>query len=1394
MIDHRQHIIAHCNWNTTFDSKELGVQLQNKVSYWSHHHLSRELSSLFNTICPEGQTLKINTLEVDLGCISYDNFEEELTLKLKAELHQKLQDIIMYPHMHAQYLEVVHDDISYIESLKYFLLKGVLPWNYKALAKSIHTLFDEQTLHNRSILMDMIIAIGKHHYVRKRIAWQFKERHIKTIIESIEPSNHQQIFSFSDELTKIQKQETVVKTSLQDFKKNLWFWILNYLFVERGTMFNKMSFVKSNIKQMANHFNVEYYALFELIEEAIYKVHGKTAIKNDFIHILIALSKEQNQYHKTPVTQKQTDNSWALLKAFFLNPLSRKATQHHTLRINDLIQYFIKTDLSRFRKLLISPEIKPDNWVYILEELEITTKKAIAHVIAPQNATRIIDQIQFIHVLIAKQTFRIKEEKLWSLGLQYLRESHSEVYAEETFVKQVVRSIYTSHALSKMQVLDILLQTEILQDAKKINAIPVYNAIKKMHREEIKQIDTFFSKEQFVIALRRLKNIINNHDSHQHIIEELQSIILRWIDHRATETWNILLGLPDKEQLLSSMPVLVNEYKIQAFLEKTNPKYASVLKDFQDSIELAMGQSVSTTETLKAIKSCMTMIAFEIIFSSKNLTVEQFVIQIVKQLRVRDGVGTVSNFAKAISEIISILQQRVKNSSLQKLLREEQEIYIQDIDPLEHIEQLMKQSKSQQVYVGKLLKVLRLNTIITTVAFTKIKTTVYDYLLPKNTTTLADYTKKYIALYAFEKDTHKQQKVTTVLEFLFWKCLADYSSYRGSVKQFEMLYEKAIKYRFSMAGTKGVKEEIETVKTVYKTLKLSEKGVCTYMERCFAASKETISIDNKEVTFKTLLFVNLEQNPEKVRTLLAAKTLAKRQREVFIKSIDFEQFVALISSDIQDQSIAQFYKATSALYRLLHELKPTHSFTGITHHFWEQLLMMFNGKKKFTIVLKELTIYTLDLLSKEQGISTSFLIKFSKDRHIEIPVVLKNTLMKENKAFENLLVTTEETTISQDIDYCITVGKMEALCLYIFNYRKIPSWFYTKKYQSARALLHDIAIHYPLQLLLILRRNTITEAQYVYLYKALNFNSFVDTLSKRYPKQQKQFETLKKLYVVLETVHLSGISAGMLPFLLFYKIMKAWKNANWELISDSMIWNELIWELCGERNLSKTSFFKAFDTVKIQMPIALQITYQQLQTTRKIAQPSPIQETIIKEQTMSTQDELSSILDQGVTIHNAGLVMMNTYFTMLMERLGLVSNTAFNSREAQEDAVHYLQYIVTGLTETEESFLVLNKLLCGIPIETPVKDGIDISQEHKTLIEGLIEAVIGYWPAIGDTSIEGFRGNWLVRDGILREEEDRWTLTVEKKAYDILMLKSPFSFSIIKLPWMTKPLHVSWSF
>ena len=173
---------------------------------------------------------------------------------------------------------------------------------------------------------------------------------------------------------------------------------------------------------------------------------------------------------------------------------------------------------------------------------------------------------------------------------------------------------------------------------------------------------------------------------------------------------------------------------------------------------------------------------------------------------------------------------------------------------------------------------------------------------------------------------------------------------------------------------------------------------------------------------------------------------------------------------------------------------------------------------------------------------------------------------------------------------------------------------------------------------------------------------------------------------------------------------------------------------------------------------------------------------------------LSSVIKGSIIIKNAGLVLMNSYIPILFDRLAVFKNNQFLNTATQLDAVHYLQYVVTGMSNTAESFMVLNKVLCGLAIQEPVQAGIIITNAQQQLIEGLINAVIAHWPAVGSSSISGFRGNWLVRDGLLTEQDEKWELTIEKRAYDILINKCPFSFSLIKYPWMNKPLHVNWNY
>ena len=60
---------------------------------------------------------------------------------------------------------------------------------------------------------------------------------------------------------------------------------------------------------------------------------------------------------------------------------------------------------------------------------------------------------------------------------------------------------------------------------------------------------------------------------------------------------------------------------------------------------------------------------------------------------------------------------------------------------------------------------------------------------------------------------------------------------------------------------------------------------------------------------------------------------------------------------------------------------------------------------------------------------------------------------------------------------------------------------------------------------------------------------------------------------------------------------------------------------------------------------------------------------------------------EGIAVANAGLVLINSYIAMLFERLEITKDGAFKDEECQQDAIHYLQYVVTGLSNTEEALL-----------------------------------------------------------------------------------------------------------
>jgi len=166
--------------------------------------------------------------------------------------------------------------------------------------------------------------------------------------------------------------------------------------------------------------------------------------------------------------------------------------------------------------------------------------------------------------------------------------------------------------------------------------------------------------------------------------------------------------------------------------------------------------------------------------------------------------------------------------------------------------------------------------------------------------------------------------------------------------------------------------------------------------------------------------------------------------------------------------------------------------------------------------------------------------------------------------------------------------------------------------------------------------------------------------------------------------------------------------------------------------------------------------------------------------------------DEPVYISNAGLIIVHPFLIRFFTLSGLVENKKFVDEHARHTATHLLHYLTTKTENPEEHALFLNKILCGIPPETPILKDIKISKAQKETAEGLLQGVIGNWTALKNSSADNLRGSFLIRNGRLLAEDQVWHLKVEEKAYDILINKLPWGIGMIKLPWMQKTLNTEW--
>ncbi|MCB0632244.1 MAG: contractile injection system tape measure protein [Saprospiraceae bacterium] len=168
------------------------------------------------------------------------------------------------------------------------------------------------------------------------------------------------------------------------------------------------------------------------------------------------------------------------------------------------------------------------------------------------------------------------------------------------------------------------------------------------------------------------------------------------------------------------------------------------------------------------------------------------------------------------------------------------------------------------------------------------------------------------------------------------------------------------------------------------------------------------------------------------------------------------------------------------------------------------------------------------------------------------------------------------------------------------------------------------------------------------------------------------------------------------------------------------------------------------------------------------------------------------MVGQEIYITNAGLVILNAYLSYYFDRCGLLGTDGFSSPEDAQRAALLLQYVYDPERAFGEEDLVLNKLLCGLPLEDILSTAFEVTEMEAEITAQMLEAIISHWELVKNSSPQGFRESWLWREGKLSRREKDWELLVEQRPFDVLLDYKPFSISPVQFSWMVQPIQVIW--
>lgn len=1391
-----------------FTSKSGAYDLQSRISSLVNGRLTSQMEDFLRSHIPEDFLYKFNTLTVDVGTVNIDNLEEELPEKFMEAFAAMLDEQIRRQKagIGNDNFQILPTEHSLADLIDYFLYTGHLPWwAIQNELFSPSSVLDEMLMKNPSRLREIIVSAGQHEHVRRRLVRQFTKAQVRGIIQILEPGEATYIFGFEDQVTVLKKEESVVQAEEKEFERAVSYFILTYLLVERGGAFNRKEFARSVLTQIAYHFNMQYLDLLQVFYSVINTLEEKGQMYESSLKLLIReLTAEA---HETPEWKKRI----SLVQ-------QKKAAPEETIRDIDIIRQYLISGTLPFTDRLKNGEIEsvrallfnlitnvPQTFQLMLSQLSWNRKAAdrLFELIGREGARH------YLKVLYGSRvdTF-VKIAATFSL---LHKTKHTWTVSEEVFENAVWHTVVSATFLSPVSLIDdkqlihfllkgisthLHVAAEVV--AQRIQAgIKVLFNVDQMQMHHLDLISEVLTDVQHkkVYPLPASQAELNKHqeitDSLFSTEAQMLSHLLRFIlQYKSLPWWGRAYSGQSPAMLFHQLyekslseAQLVFQYAgassqlRQRWLQSLGiESFLLILQSFDHS-DLALKSFKQQQELLEAV--AVTISSKSADTGKADIILADIIWQVLHKDRYR-SFSVTDVYIKAFGASVQLL------NVTPGLLLTEWHRWLNITDPAAEPFRTVTDALVH-IYPGREYGKIKRHVADSALSDEPMITLLSAVKLVQGIQELPDDASLYSIVN--KADGAMREKLAVFLlgvlkSYLLSGILPPLIAVSGSDEK-NVFFRQLLQIVYLINPLELVKVLSTEGLNSYRVLEIT--SLYQVSEGGYAKDIALLTLP----VYNKMKFVNRLQYPSAIRID------GKRAQEIFVEDITNAYAANVSSQPVSDRTvivyeILQYYLSWNRLPESLMVTITVSADIMIRHLIRylfaaDQKLVEQLFSVQTNVISAIISIYTIlgsgdtqedkkirKLISgyqpADQQIIPDAMVYENIQDGTDIPPLEIGKNQPDHTEIENAIRSGAiHNSLNQKREWVVYLSERGG-SLYSETIIALDDSFYSDFRQDHTYFENLIAVSFT---------DTLLRDRIIILFRYFNLQSVVQGIMFRnaeaYYQQLLKYisQALPDSVNVLMQLYRQESAQKKTTHTSLLPVLAGQLNILTDLEQAADSFNRFY----EDKDASVTSRDRKLEQQKIAESLEKEL--------RAAAEKERIQEA---EEARLKQKEKNVKL----FIPNAGLVILHPFFATYFTRLGLMEANAFISIEAKERAVLLLQYIATGRDKFDEYELILNKILCGLPIEQPVAFEIETTEQERLLTEELFDVLKQRWDKVKNSTIDGIRASFIQREGALEQVEDQWNLRVEQRGYDMLLQTLPWAFGFIKTSWMNQILTVEW--